>query len=181
MPESPATENPAPNPEAIAWYLARAEDLLDDLRERLLSLRTRGGQLAGFSGAVITLVGANAGSLLSGLDGAARHSAAVALLSGTVLLVAAFLTALRGASLPRFVSDTSSAEIDEYTTRRLINEPDLWRVHLRTIHGLVLSIQITGRQQDNAAVAVERAGRLFVGGLLSVAVSLCILIVVRGF
>jgi hypothetical protein len=28
-----------PNPEAIAWYLQRSEDLLDDLRERARSLR----------------------------------------------------------------------------------------------------------------------------------------------
>ena len=35
-----------PNPEAIAWYVTRAEDLLDDLRERVQSLRSRGGQLA---------------------------------------------------------------------------------------------------------------------------------------
>jgi len=48
-----------PNPEAIAWYVQRAENLLDDLRDRVQSLRSRGGQLAGFSGAVIALAGAN--------------------------------------------------------------------------------------------------------------------------
>ena len=53
-----------PNPEAIAWYVKRSEDLLDDLRDRVRLLRTRGGQLAGFSGAVLALAGANVVSVL---------------------------------------------------------------------------------------------------------------------
>jgi hypothetical protein len=60
----------APNPEAIAWYLKRSEDLLDDLRDQIGSLRTRGGQLAGFSGAILALAGANAVSVLDALGGA---------------------------------------------------------------------------------------------------------------
>ncbi len=177
MPES----NASPNPEAVAWYLTRAESLLDDLRERMHSLRARGGQLAGFSGAVITLAGANAGSILSELDGPARSAAAAALLLGTLLLVGAFAAALRGANLPQPVSDISAAEVAEYTTDRLTREPDLWRVHLRTIHGLAASIRLASECEDQAAIAVERAGRLFLGGLLCVVVPLCILLVVGGF
>lgn len=45
------------NPEAIAWYLVRSEGLLEELRKRVESLRTHGGQLAGFSGAVLALAG----------------------------------------------------------------------------------------------------------------------------
>ncbi len=179
MPDSDASRNP-PNPEAIAWYLKRAESLLDDLRERMHSLRVRGGQLAGFSGAVITLAGANAGSILSELDGPAKSAAAAALLLGTLLLVGAFAAALHGANLPQPVSDISIGEIAEYTADRLICERDLWRVHLRTIHGVLISIQLMYQREDEAAVALERAGLLFRGGLVSIAVSLCILIVVGG-
>ena len=181
MPKSHGSQSPSPNPEAIAWYLTRAEALLADTRGRLLSLRARGGQLAGFSGAVITLVGANAGSILGGLDGVARGSAAVGLLLGTALLVAAFIIALRGTNLPQPISDVSAAEIGGYVTDRMIQEPDLWRVHVRVIGSLSILIGLTSQKEDQAAVAIERAGRLFLGGLLSVAVPLCILIVVGGF
>lgn len=47
------------DPETIAWYLQRSEALLDDLRERVQVLRARGGQLAGFAGAVLAPAGAN--------------------------------------------------------------------------------------------------------------------------
>lgn len=53
------------NPEAIAWYQQRSEHLLHDHRERIDVLRTRGGQVAGFSGAVLALAGANADSILT--------------------------------------------------------------------------------------------------------------------
>lgn len=166
------------NPEAIAWYLGRAEGLLDDLHEQMRSLRSRGSQLAGFSGAVITLVGANTGAILRELEGAARSSAGIGLLLGTMLLVSAFVIALRGTNLPRPASDISVAEIAKYTTSRLLQEPDLWRVHVRTISGLVVSIDLMSRREDKAALAVERAGWLFLVGLLFVAVSLCIHIIV---
>ncbi|HEY2717455.1 MAG TPA: hypothetical protein VGI73_14655 [Solirubrobacterales bacterium] len=180
MPASPPPKKPAPNPEAVAWYLSRAESLLDELRGRMHSLRARGGQLAGFSAAVITLAGASAGSILKELDGVARSSAAVALLLGTMLLVGAFVAALRGANLPQPASDISIKEIAEYTTDRLIREPDLWRVHLRTTRGFLVLIQLMNRREDEAAAVIEWAGRLFLCGLLSIAVSLCILIVVGG-
>jgi hypothetical protein len=39
-----------PNPEAIAWYLARTEQLLGDIGNRVQTIRSRGGPLAGFLG-----------------------------------------------------------------------------------------------------------------------------------
>jgi phosphoserine phosphatase len=70
-----------PNPAAVAWYVQRAEDLLEDLRDRVQSLRSRGGQLAGFSGAVIALAGANAESMLDAVDHAARVAVGISLLA----------------------------------------------------------------------------------------------------
>ena len=101
----------APNPEAITWYVQRSEDLLDDLRERVQSLRTRGGQLAG------------------------------------------------------------------YTVERFSHEPDLWRVHLRTIPSLLDAIESITIQGDDAARAVSNAEYSFLVGLFSVGVALVILIV----
>src|ERR1700709_1592808 len=120
----------APNPEAIAWYVRRSEDLLDDHRDRVESLRIRGGQLAGFSGAVLALAGANVPSILGALHGVARDCAGACLLIGVLLLVTSLMTALRGTLLPALVSDVSAEEVSNYTSERFIYEPDLWRVQV---------------------------------------------------
>ena len=167
-----------PNPEAIAWYVVQAETLLDELRTRVQSLRSRGGQLAGFAAAVVALVGGNADRILNALDGAPRSVAGVALLTGTVLLVAALASSILGAPFrPQLVSDISACEISNYTTERFAHEPDLWRIHIRTINGLLVSIDSTTRTGDKAAAMLRWAGVLFLAGLLAVAVALGILIV----
>lgn len=166
-----------PNSEAIAWYVEQAESLLDDLRERVQSLRTRGGQLAGFAAAVIALVGGNADRILGVLDGYARDVAGVGLLAGTLLLVAALATSILGAPFrQQLVSDISAREIANYTTQRFTHEADLWRVHIRTIRGLLVSIDSTTRIGDKAAGTLRWAGILFLIGLLAVSSALGILI-----
>jgi len=129
------------NPEAIAWYLQRSEALLGDLGERAISLRARGAQLAGFSGAVLALAGANLVAVLSALHGFARDLAGIALLAGVFLLVGSLVTALRGTPAPGFISDLSAEEVANYTTDRFTREPDLWRVHVRTTRGLLGEMQ----------------------------------------
>jgi hypothetical protein len=167
----------APNPEAIAWYLQKSERLLSDLRARVQSLRTRGGQLAGFSGAVLALAGANAESVLGSLHGSARDLAGTSLLVGSVLLIAALAAALRGTLLPQIVSDISTREVANYTSERFANEPDLWRVHLRAIRSLLVSIESTTRHVDDAARMVEKAEYFFLSGLFTVGVAFATLIV----
>lgn len=171
----------AANPEAIAWYVRRSEDLLDDLRERAQSLRIRGGQLAGFSGAVLALAGANADSVLGVLDGAARAGAGVSLLIGVLLLVVALVTALRGTLMLERVREISTEEVANYTSERFIYEPDLWRVHVRMIHSLLDAIEAITIQGDEAARALRKAEYSFLTGLFSVGVALGILIVVVTF
>jgi hypothetical protein len=165
------------NPEAIAWYVRRSEDLLDDLREGIQSLRARGGQLAGFSGAVLALAGANVVSVLDALDGVARDCAGVSLLIGVLLLVASLVTALRGTLMPELVPEISIEEVANYTSERFIHEPELWRVHVRTIRSLLDAIESITIQGDKAARAVRIAEYSFLTGLFSVGVALCILIV----
>jgi hypothetical protein len=180
LPEQDAAER-KPNSEAIAWYVRRAEDLLDDLRERVQSLRSRGGQLAGFSGAVIAIVGANAEKMLLAVHEVGRIAIGIALLLGTLCLIVAFVTALHGTLMPKLVSDISAREIANYKTERFTHEPDLWRVHIRTINGLLISIDSTTRQGDRAARAVSLAGRFFLAGLSLVGISLAILVSVVTF
>jgi hypothetical protein len=167
----------APNPEAIAWYVEKSEGLLNDLRARVLALRSRGGQLAGFSGAVLALVGANAESILDALHGPARDLAGVSLLLGSSLLVAALAAALRGTLLPQPVSDISAGEVANYTSDRFTHEPDLWRVHVRAIHSLLASIESMTWYVDTAARIVEKAEYFFLSGLFTVGVAFATLIV----
>jgi hypothetical protein len=94
-------------------------------------------------------------------------------------LVGTFIAALRETTFSQPISDVSATEVARYASGGLIDE-DLWRLQLRAINGLVVSIELASRQEDRAAIAVLRAGRLFLGGLLSVSVSLCILIIVGG-
>jgi len=99
-------------------------------------------------------------------------------LTGTVLLVAALASSILGAPFrPQLVSDISACEISNYTTERFAHEPDLWRIHIRTINGLLVSIDSTTRTGDKAAAMLRWAGVLFLAGLLAVAVALGILIV----
>jgi hypothetical protein len=100
---------------------------------------------------VLALIGANAESILQALHGVGRDCAGIALLLGSIFLIAAFVTALRGTLLPQLVSDISAEEVANYTTERFTHEPDLWRVHVRTINGLLISITSTTRQGDKAA------------------------------
>jgi hypothetical protein len=170
-----------PNPEAIAWYLARSERLLDDLREEVQSLLSRCGQLAGFSGAVLALVGADAPSILAALRPDAREAAGLGLLLGSLALIAAFVTALSGTSVPRGVSGVSAREAADYLQPRFTQEPDLWRVQLRTIKALVAAIDATTQQVDAVDRVVVWAARFFLVGLTAVGVALAILVVVVAF
>ena len=129
----------------------------------------------------MALAGSNAEGLLHVLHGAARIGAGIALLISAACLISAFVLALRGTLLPHLVSDISAHEVANYTTERFTHESDLWRVHMRTINGLLVSITSTTRQGDKAAEAVQWAGRFFLLGLLAAGMALAVLIAVVTF
>jgi hypothetical protein len=166
----------SPNPEAIAWYVAKSEGLLDEIRREIAGLQARAGRLAGFSGAVLALAGANAESVVEALHGTTREFAGSALLLGCFLLVVALATALRGAlfSQPRF--DGSRREVANYATERFIAEPDLWRVHVRTLHGLLAMIEVASKRVDRTTRAMEKSEYFFLSGLFSVGLAFATLI-----
>ena len=60
-----------------------------------------------------------------------------------------------------------------------VQEPDLWRVQLRTIGGLRRSIVLTGRQSDRVTEQIGRAERFFIVGLSLVGVALAILVATK--
>lgn len=168
---------PEPNPEAIAWYVAQAEAALGDLQVRVQAIRSRAGQLAGFAAAVIVLVGGNADRIVGGLVGAPRIVAGVALLAATALFVASIGSAVFSIPLrSQSIFDVSGREVANYATARFTHEPDLWRVHVRTIRGHLISIDATTRAGDRAVKTLRWAGLLFFAGLVSAAFALAILV-----
>ena len=134
--------------------------------------------MAGFAGAVLALAGANVDSIIHSLHGPPREVAAVLLLLGFVLLIASIAAALRGTLLPELVTDASPREIANFTSRRFTDEQDLWRVHLRAIHGSLASIESMARHVDTASRVVGKAEYFFLTGLFSVGASLATLVAV---
>jgi hypothetical protein len=129
-------ESRRPNPEAIAWYVEEAQRLLEDQQRRAESLRTRGGQVAGFGAAVLALIGGNVTELLAALDGLAQVVADGALIGAFLCLAAAVAIAIWGALRPKAVADISAEEILTYASGPFLTEPDLWRVHVRSLYAL---------------------------------------------
>jgi hypothetical protein len=87
---------------------------------------------------------------------------------------------LRGTVLPTF-SAVSTEEVANYVDERFTNEPDLWRVHLRTIHGLLENIERDTERGDRSEQAVGIAEYFFFAGLFSVGIAFATLIAVITF
>lgn len=96
-------------------------------------------------------------------------------------MIGALVTALGGSLAPRLVSGISASEVSNYASERFTHEPELWRVHARTLRAVLVAIERTTVQGDTIAWTVRRAEYLFLTGLFSVAVALGTLIVVMTF
>ena len=160
-----AGESRRPNPEAIAWYVEEAQRLLEDQQRRAESLRTRGGQIAGFGAAVLALIGGNVTGVLGSLDGAARLVAGAGLIAAALCLVVAVATAAWGALRPKAFLEVSAEEIFRFGSERFVHEPDLWRVQLRSIHSLGRATYSVQEAADVAAAAVAWSLLVFLVGL----------------
>ena len=91
----------APNPEAIAWYLGRSEDLLDDLRERVRVPAHSGEARSPASRAPSwRLRERTSASVLGTLHGSPGIAPGSRFLIGVLLLVVSLVTALRGHLIP---------------------------------------------------------------------------------
>ncbi len=165
-----------PNPRAIAWYVEEGQRVLEDLQRRAESLRMRGGQIAGFGAAVLALIGGNAIELLRALDGVARSVVGVGFVAAVVCLAAAVAIAIWGTLKPKAFAAISSEELMLYGTDRFLNEPDLWRVHVRSLRGLEEATANAQSAGNWAARAIEWSLRAFLAGLGFSLVSIVILI-----
>jgi hypothetical protein len=154
-----------PNPEAIVWYVEEAQRLLEDQQRRAESLRTRGGQVAGFGAAVLALIGGNANDLIGSLDGSVRIAVDTWLIAAAFCLAAAVAIAIWGALRPRVFAGISAEEILSYTSEPFLTEADLWRVHVRSLYAIYHATADAQQAGDLAARAVERSLRAFLAGL----------------
>lgn len=123
------------------------------------------------------MIGGNAGPILGATDGSARVAVGVALLAAVGSLAVAVAIAIWGIVKPRPFGTITADEIANYTSDRLLNEPDIWRVHLRSLHGLETATRQAEEDGDIAAQAIARALVAFQSGLVFSLISLGTLIV----
>jgi len=139
--------------------------LLEDQQRRAESLRTRGGQVAGFGATVLALIGGNATRILGAIDGCARTVIGVALIAAALSLTGAVAVAIWGAVRPRLFATISADEITNYTTERFLAEPDLWRVHVRSLRALRDATAGAQEAGNSAAEAIVWSLWAFLAGL----------------
>jgi 4-amino-4-deoxy-L-arabinose transferase-like glycosyltransferase len=143
-----------PNPDAISWYVEEAQRLLEEQQRRAESLRTRGGQVAGFGAAVLALIGGNAGAVMGAVGDSARVAVGVTLLAAAVCVAAAIAVASWGVLKPRSFGVVAADEIAIYASNRFLTEPDLWRVQMRALRALEEVTRETQEDGNAAAGAI---------------------------
>jgi hypothetical protein len=154
-----------PNHEAIAWYVEEAQRLLEDQQRRAESLRTRGGQVAGFGAVFLALIGGNAAKILETVDGCAGAAVGAALLGAALCLAASVAVAVVGVIKPQPFATISADEITNYLSDRFLNEPDLWRVHVRSLRALETATSDAQDGGNAAARAINFSLYAFLAGL----------------
>ena len=73
---------------------------------------------------------------------------------------------------------STPTEVANFTSERFTHEADLWRIHVRVIHGLSLSIESMIRQADLAERVIGKAEYLFLAGLFTVGTALATFVAV---
>jgi hypothetical protein len=154
-----------PNPIAIAWYVEEAQRLLEDQQRRAESLRTRGGQVAGFGAVFLALIGGNAAEILETVDGRAGAVVGAALLGAALCLAGSVVVAVVGVIKPQPFATISADEITNYLSDRFLNEPDLWRVHVRSLRALEKATSDAQNGGNAAAKAINMSLYAFLAGL----------------
>lgn len=165
------------NSRAIAWYVEESQRLLEDQQRRAESLRTRGGQIAGFGAVFLALIGGNAAKILHESHGCDKTEIAVALIIAAVCLAASVAVAVIGVIKPQSYAAISADEITNYLSDRFLNEPDLWRVHVRSLRALEVATKDAQEGGNAAARAINVSLYAFLGGLGFSVIAIGILIV----
>jgi hypothetical protein len=165
------------NSEAIAWYVEESRRLLEDQQRRAESLRTRGGQIAGFGALFLALIGGNAARILHEAHGGVRTLVAVLLVVAAVCLVVSVAAAVIGVNRPRPYATISADEIANYLTDPFLEAPDLWRVHVRSLRTLERATENAQIGGNDALKSITVSLYAFLIGLGFAVISVGILIV----
>jgi hypothetical protein len=165
------------NPEAIAWYVEEAQRLLEDQQRRAESLRTRGGQVAGFGAVFLAVIGGNATTILEAVDGGVGAVIGSALIAASLCLTASVAVAIVGVIKPQSYATISAEEIANYLSDRFRNEPELWRVHVRSLRALRTATKDAQEGGNAAARAINLSLFAFLAGLAFSVIAVSTLIV----
>jgi hypothetical protein len=141
------------------------------------SLRARGGQIAGFGAVFLALIGGNAARILHESHGAGRTEIGVALIIGALGLVTSVAVAVVGVIQPRSYGTIAAREIATYRSDRFLNEPELWRVQVRSLRTLERATVEAQRNGNAAGKAMNTSLYTFIGGLLFTVTAVGILVV----
>ena len=139
--------------------------MLEDQQRRAESLRTRGGQIAGFGAVFLALIGGNATRILETVGGGAGTAIGVGLIAASLCLAASVTVAVVGVIKPQSYATISADEITNYLSDRFRNEPDLWRVHIRSLRALETAARDAQEGGNVAAKAINLSLFAFVLGL----------------
>jgi predicted PurR-regulated permease PerM len=164
------------NSEAIAWYVEESQRLLEDQQRRAESLRTRGGQIAGFGALFLALIGGNAARILHEAHGGARTMIAVALILAAICLAVSVAVAVVGVSRQGQSATVSADEIANYLTEPFLDAPDLWRIQIRSLRTLERATEFAQKGGDDALKSITVSAYSFLTGLGFAVVSVGILI-----
>jgi len=121
-------------------------------------------------------MGGNAPVIIGAVEGPSRMVAGPALLLALVCLTITVSVAIWGASTPKQFSAVAADEIANYRSDRFLAEPDLWRVHLRSIKALEEATRDAQEDGNAAATAISISLRAFLGGLGFSLISLATLV-----
>jgi hypothetical protein len=164
------------NSEAIAWYVEEAQRLLEEQQRRVESLRTRGGQIAGFGALFLALVGGNAARILGEAHGGAKAVIAATLVISSLCLIASVAAAVIGANKSGSYSTVGADEIANFLTRPFLDAPELWRVQVRSLRALEAAAENAQKGGDDALKSIAVSLYTFLVGLGFAVASVGILI-----
>lgn len=84
--------------------------------------------------------------------------------------------AIVGALRPRAFAATSAEEVSNYVSEQFLTEPELWRVHVRSLRMLSSAVASAEGAGESIAKAIDWSLRAFLGGLVFSLLALAILI-----
>jgi hypothetical protein len=114
---------------------------------------------------LLGLIGGNAAKILEAVDGDAEIFIGLALIAASGFLAISVGIAVVGVIKPQSFVTISATEISNYLSDRFQHEPDLWRVHVRSLRGLEIATRDAQFGGNAAVKAISASLYSFLVGL----------------